>query len=226
MTDTRILIVAKDAEASKAYSDALTELDVACDLAPTFHDMSRFVRDNGYNGLLIDILTLVRSSKEEKVIAYECMNLYPVLRVKWESKHKKMKLSPLEETFSPDAESALKSFIDNRCRHFAARQLRRHQRKPIHLNALFSPDGTFDAASTSKAFTVNLSAEGFFLHTTQSFEVGQTLWVRFLELADQAPIAATVRWSVEWGRARCIAGLGMQFKKLSEEQAREIESMS
>lgn len=226
MTDTRILIVAKDSEASKAYSDALIELNVACDVVPTFHDMSCLVKDNSYNGLLIDILTLVRSSKEEKVLVYECMNLYPVLRVKWESKHKKMKLSPLEQTFSSDAGSALKSFIDNRCRHFPARRLRRHQRKPIHLNALLSPDGTFDAASTSKAFTVNLSAGGFFLHTTQSFEIGQTLWVRFLELADQTPITATVCWAVEWGRARCIAGLGMQFKKLSEEQAREIQRMS
>jgi PilZ domain-containing protein len=226
MTDTKILIVANDAEAGKAYSDAVLGLDVTCDTVSTFQDMSCSAMQHSYNGLLIDILTLVRCSKEEKVIAYECMNLYPVLRVKWESKQKKMKLSPLEQSFSPDAESALRSFIDNRCRSFPARRLRRHQRKPIHLNALLSPDGTFAAETTSKAFTVNISAGGFFLHTTQSFQIGQTLWVRFLELADQSPMAATVCWVVEWGRPRCIAGLGMQFTALSEGQSREIQGMS
>ena len=226
MADTKILIVVNDSEAGKAYRDALSELDVACDLVPTFHDMSCWAMEHRYNGLLIDILTLVRCSKEEKVIAYDCMNLYPVLRVKWESRQKKMKLSPLEQSFSPDVDSALRSFIDNRCRTFPARQLRRHQRKPIHLNALLSADGSFAGESTIKSFTVNLSSGGFFLHTTQSFEVGQTLWVRFLELADQAPIAATVCWSVQWGCPRCIAGVGMRFKALSEQQAREIQRMA
>lgn len=226
MADTKILIVASDLDAGKAYSDALLELDVACDLVASFHQMSSSAMEQAYNGLVIDILTLVRCSKEEKVIAYDCMNLYPVLRVKWESKEKKMKLSPLEQSFSPDAETALRSFIDNRCRSFPARQLRRYQRKAINLNVLLSPDGSFAAETTFKSFTVNLSGGGFFLHTTQNFEIGQTLWVRFQEFADQTPIAATVCWMVEWGRPRSISGVGMQFKVLSEGQAREIQRLS
>ncbi|HBG05111.1 MAG: pilus assembly protein PilZ [Geobacteraceae bacterium GWC2_58_44] len=225
MADTRILIVVNDAEAGKAYSDALSQLGVAYDMVPSFDQMSRLAVENAYSGLVIDILTLVRCSKEEKVIAYDCINLYPVLRVKWETKQKRIKLSPLEQTFSPDAESALKSFIDNRCRTFPARQLRRYKRKPINLNVLLSPDGTFAAENTSKAFTVNVSPGGFFLHTMQSFEVGRTLWLRFIDLSDQSPIAAKVCWSVEWGQARCIAGLGMSFERLSEDQEKEIQRL-
>jgi len=225
MADTKILIVVKDDEAGNAYSEALSRLEVAYDIVANFTDMSCKVIDNAYNGLLIDILTLVRCSKEEKVIAYDCINLYPAMRVRWESKQKKIKLSPLEQTFSPDADSALRSFIDNRCRQFPARSLRRHKRKSIHLNVFLSPDGSFSEETTSKTFTVNISSGGLFLHTTQSFQPGATLWLRVIDLADQTPIAAKVSWSVEWGSARCIAGVGMSFEKLTEEQAQEIERM-
>jgi len=225
MTDTRILIVVNGIEAGRAYTEALSQLDVPYDVASSFEEMSGLAMTNAYSGLVIDILTLVRCSKEEKVIAYDCINLYPVLRVKWEAKQKRIALSPLEQNFSPDAEAALKSFIENRCRSFSARPLRRCRRKPINLNVLLSADGTFSAQNTSQAFTVNLSAEGFFLHTMERFEIGTRLWLRFIDLADHTPIAATVRWSVQWGEARCIAGLGMRFEGLTEGQQKEIQQM-
>jgi Tfp pilus assembly protein PilZ len=87
---------------------------------------------------------------------------------------------------------------------------------------LFSPDRTLPPETSYKAFTVNLSLGGVFLHTMETFEEGTTLWLRFLELADQTPIAATARWSLEWGEARCIPGIGMKFDGLSEGQEKEI----
>jgi hypothetical protein len=223
MADTKILIVVNDVEAGKAYAQALSEIGVAYDLALSFDKMSDMAIEHAYNGLIIDILTLVRCSKEEKVIAYDCINLYPVLRVKWETRQKKIELSPLEQTFSPDAELALRFFIETRCSSFAARRLRRYKRKQINLNVLLSPDGRFSAENTSKTFTVNISLGGILLHTMQTFEEDKTLWLRFLEFTDQAPIAATVRWSLEWGEARCIPGVGLKFERLSEGQERDIQ---
>jgi hypothetical protein len=215
MPDTRILIVVKDTEAGQAYAEALSEIGVAYDIAETISDMSCLAIEKAYNGLLVDILTLVRSSKEEKVVAYECINLYPVLRVKWESKKKKINLSPLEQAFSPDATSTLQLFIESRCRPFPARSLRRYTRKNYNHNVLLSADGTFSEQDTLKTFSLNISREGIFLHTSELFTAGSTVWLRFVEYADQDPIAATVRWSLEWGLSRSIPGIGLKFEQLS-----------
>jgi hypothetical protein len=223
MADTKILIVVKDAEAGQAYANALCEIGVAYDIASSFNEMSCMAIQNAYNGLVIDILTLVRSSKEEKIIAYECINLFPVLRVKWENKKKRINLSPLEQSFSPDTESAIKFFVESRCRPFAARSLRRHSRKNLNLNVLFCPSGTFTAKKAVETFTVSISLGGVFLYTPQVFEQGHMVSLRFLELSDPAPIAATVRWSHEWGESRSIPGVGLKFDRLTEAQEREIK---
>jgi hypothetical protein len=226
MPDTKILIVVKDIEAGQAYAEALSDIGVAYDIAASISEMSCLAIENAYNGLLVDILTLVRSSKEEKVVAYECINLYPVLRVKWENKKKKINLSPLEQAFSPDAASTLQLFIESRCRPFPARPLRRHPRKNYNHNVLLSPDGTFSEQNTRKTFSLNISREGIFLHTPEPFAAGSTVWLRFVEYADQAPIAATVRWSLEWGLSRSIPGIGLKFEGLSEAQAQVVKAVS
>jgi hypothetical protein len=226
MADAKILIVVKDHEAGHAYTEALSQIGVTYDIASSFLEMSCLAVDNAYNGLLVDILTLVRSSKEEKIIAYECFNLYPVLRVKWENKKKKINLSPLEQAFSPDTESALKFFVENRCIPFPARSLRRYNRKNYNLSVLLSPDGLFREQGTIKTFTLNIAPGGAFLHTTQDFAVGQVVWLRFLEFSDQTPIAATVCWTLEWGESRCISGIGLKFDTLSQGQEQALQSVT
>jgi hypothetical protein len=226
MHHVKILIIVKDPEAGLAYGEALCGIDVAFDIASSFVEMASLAVENAYSGLLVDILTLVRSSKEEKVIAYECFNLYPVLRVKWENKKKKINLSPLEQAFSPDTASALKFFIESRCIPFPARPLRRYGRKNYHLNVLLSPDGLFSEHDTVRTFTLNISREGAFLHSTQVFETEQTVWLRFLEFADPEPFAATVRWSLQWGLSRCIPGIGLRFEKLSEAQLEVLKTIA
>jgi Tfp pilus assembly protein PilZ len=223
MPETKILIVVNDVEAGAAYTRALTEIGAGYDIARNFSEMSLLAIENSYNGLIVDILTLVRCGKEEKVIAYETMNLYPVLRVKFENKHKKIKLSTLEQAFSPDVDSALRFFIENRCQAFPARQLRRHKRKQINLNLQFSSDPSFPDAETFRSFTVSISWGGVFFHTMRPFEKGKTLWLRFTEFADPEPIAATVCWALEWGSERGIPGIGVKFQGLSEGQQRELQ---
>lgn len=225
MPDIKILIVVRDDEACNAYLGALSEIGVACDVARSFTEMSQLATDNCYNGFLLDILTLVRCSKEEKVVAYECINLFPVLRVKWEARHKKIKLSPLEQAYNPDTESALRFFIENRCKTFPARSLRRSQRRQINLNLYYSTDPGFPDESTHRSFTINLSTHGLFLYTMRELVPGDTVWIRFLEFSDQTPIPATVRWSQSWGVTRCIPGAGVKFEALTESQVREIDKI-
>ncbi|GFO54581.1 pilus protein PilZ [Geomonas sp. Red276] len=223
MENLRVLIVVNDVEAGSAYSKALAEIGVMCDIAASFNEMAEIAMDRPINGLLVDILTLVRCSKEEKQVAYECFNIFPILRVKWDKKHRKIALSPLEQTFSPDTGSVLNYFIESRCRAFPARCLRRHKRREVVLNVLVSTDAGF--AESTKSFCVNISQGGIYLHFMQELQEGDKIWLRFTEFRDQTPIPATVRWSHPWGISRSIPGVGVSFDSVTDAQQKSINSI-
>jgi Tfp pilus assembly protein PilZ len=226
MPDTKILMIVKSAEARAAYEEALGRIGVAYDIASSFHEVLRLSIDNKYSGLMIDILTLIRSSKEEKSIAYDCINCYPSLRVKWDAKQKSMNLSPLEQAFSSDTQATLAYFIEGRCKTFTARSMRRYPRKDLFLGVLLSTSRDLTGGRSFKTFTVNISQGGAFVHTSESFKEGQTVWLRFLERNDADPIEAVVCWGLDWGICRGIPGIGVMFKFNSQEQADDVLDMA
>ena len=223
MSEIKILIVVKDAETASAYVDAVTDSGAVCDVAHSFQEMADLATERLYNGIVVDVLTLVRCSKEEKAIAYEIINLFPVLRVKWEPRQKKIKLTPLEQSFSPDTDSALRFFIQTRCKAFPARSLRKDKRKLVNLNLLYCRDDRFLDGEAHKSFTINISSSGAFLHTMEEFRLGEKIWLRFLEFADQTPIEGTVCWSLHWGVTRCVPGAGVKFETFSESQKQDLQ---
>jgi hypothetical protein len=220
--DTKILMVVKEAEARAAYEDALQKVGVDYDIAASFNEVLSMSIDNVYSGLMIDILTLVRSSKEEKVIAYDCINLYPSLRVKWDPKRQNMSLSPMEQSFPSDTGGTLAYFIESRCKSFTARSLRRFIRKDAYLGALLASGSHFTVSGSAKTFTVNISQGGAFVHTTEPFAKGEPVWVRFIEMPDTEPLQASVCRHIEWGTGRSIPGIGVRFDTLSKTQSSEI----
>lgn len=226
MENTKILMIVKSAEARAAYEEALCKIGVAYDIANSFQEVMHMSIENKYSGLMIDILTLIRSSKEEKAIAYDCINCYPSLRVKWDTKLKNMTLSPLEQAFSSDAQSTLSCFIEGRCKSFTARSMRRYARKETVLGLTLSSSPDSSAGDSIKTFTVNVSQGGAFVHTTRPFVEGQTVWLHFLEIAEAGPIEGVVRWGIEWGVCRGIPGIGVMFKFSSEEQENEVREMA
>jgi Tfp pilus assembly protein PilZ len=223
--DVRILIVVGDGEAGKAYAEAISDIGVGYDVAVCFNEMAALAKERPYCGLIIDILTLVRCSKEEKAIAYDSINIFPVLRVKWDKNRKKINLSPVEQAFSPDADSVLRMFIETRCKAFPPRRLRRHKRKQMTLNVVVSTEPSFPPESTYKSFTTNVSTHGLFLYTMERFQIEQRLWLKFMEIKDQAPVLAAVKWSLEWGVSRSVPGVGVSLEELSPAQERELRGI-
>ena len=219
-------MVVKEAEARAAYEEALLRIGVSYDVADSFSEVLRLSTDNAYSGLIIDILTLIRSSKEEKLIAYDCLNFYPSLRVKWDARHKAMNLSPLEQSFSADPGTTLDYFIESRCRSFSARSLRKFNRKEVVLALLLCASRDCPESESLKTFTVNVSQEGAFVHTTDQFAKGDTVWLRFRELPEREPVRAVVCWSIEWGACRSIPGIGVQFEFATQEQADEVRKLA
>ena len=225
MLNIKILIIANGEETTHAYTQALSSLTSKYDVAITFNEAQSMAIETAYNGMLIDLVTLVRSSQEEKLIAYGLINLYPTMRIKYDKKSKEIKLTPLEQSLSIDPQASLRLFIENRCKSFPARSLRRDKRTSICLNVLLCPKDPFSQEESIKTFTVNLSLGGAFLHTTQSFRAGDRVWLRFEDLSDPTPIKAKVCWSIEWGvGSRSIPGISIEFETLSDSQKEEIFS--
>jgi Tfp pilus assembly protein PilZ len=222
---TRILMVVKEAEARAAYEEALQNIGASYDVAGSFQELLRMSINNSYSGLLIDLLTLVRSSKEEKSIAYDCLNYYPSLRVKWDARTKSMSLSPLEHAVAEAGEATLSHFIEQKCKPFGARSLRKFPRKETCLSLLLSGDSSCPASSALRTFTVNISEGGAFVQTVDPLEKGETVWLRYLELPDLDPVQALVCWRIQWGACRSIPGMGVMYSGLSAGQAEALKKM-
>ncbi|WP_243374263.1 PilZ domain-containing protein [Geotalea sp. SG265] len=214
MKSIKLLVVSSEGEAMDAYRQALDQAGVSYDAATSFHLLSDMVREEAYNGIIIDMLTLVRAGKDEKKLAYELMNFFPTTHIKWDTRTKVISLSMLGEMSPPEAITALNRFIDERCRPIGARRLRMHPRRDVALQIQLSTDPGFPEAGTDRTFTVNISREGCFLHTTRPVETGDTVWLKIQGMADQTPIKGTVCWKVEWGEKLVVPGIGVHFDEI------------
>lgn len=225
MPDIKILIIANGEEATHAYTRSLSNITSAYDVAVSFNEAQSMAKETAYNGMLLDLLTLVRSSKEEKLIAYNLINLYPTIRIKYDMKSKEIKLAPIDLSLSMDSQASLSLFVESRCNSFPARSLSRHKRTNTCLDVLLCANDSFSQEDSIKTFTVDISVNGAFLHTTQSFQRGDRVWLRFKDLVDSTPIEAKVCWNIEWGvGSRSVSGIGIEFKILSDSQKDEILS--
>lgn len=223
--ETRVLMVVKETEAREAYEEALRKVGVAYDMAASFSDVLSLSVEKAYNGLIIDILTLIRSSKEEKMIAYDCINFYPCLRVKWNPGQKGMNIAPPEQGLSPDT-VAMKAFIEKKCHPFTPRTLRKYNRKDTFLSAALSTCGDCGIEQGLKTFTVNISRGGAFVHTTLPFRKEEAVWLHFPDMAGGGPVKGAACWQIAWGSARAIPGIGVRFEFSTAEEEEQITRMA
>ncbi len=221
--NTRILLIVKNETARNAYVEILGKIGVACDSVVSFADASSMARNTPYNGLLVDVLTLIRADQNEKSIALECMNYFPSTQIKWDAKSKTVHLLMFSQTSHVEVDLAIRMFIEERCKPYAARTLRVYNRKTFILNFLFSLDCHCSDKKASKTFSLDLSQGGCFLHTVRTFDEKQGIWLCCLELSDQTPIKAVVCWQLKWGLKRQIPGIGVKFESLSEIHEKEIK---
>lgn len=222
MADPKLLLIVKDIDSQAAYAKTLDKIGVDFDMASSFLDAKRMTTETAYNGLLIDMITLIRTNRDEKSIAYDCINLYPSRRMRWDNK-KSMII--FEQSSHTEPELAIRAFIEDNCERFNARKARISSRKNIILNVLLSTDSDSVDDNAEKTFTVDISRGGAFIHTTQNMDKGKTVWFRFYDMTDQSPIKAVVCWYLVWGRQNLIPGIGVKFESISEAQAHELERL-
>lgn len=222
--ETRILLLSQPGEACDTYCRKLDDIGVSYDVITQFSEYFRQVPLRTYNGLLFDVSSLVRLDSDEKNLAHDLINIFPALRLKWDPVAKRIRT--LFYGLSQIRELSLENFISETCKPFQARAFRNSDRIPRNLNVRLSRTGSFDDADTLRSFTANVSPMGAFIVTMEKLEVSSFVWLQFLELEDQSPIQAEIRWSVEWGKAMCIPGIGVKFVSINDEQREELNLLT
>lgn len=217
----KVLVISRNRESGRLYEFAVKEAGISLDSVGSLQDALLAATRNKYNGILVDLPTLIQAGAQEKESVYDLIRAYPVA---------KLRVIPSQNTLSlmcagkcTASYATIEDFINGECLRFKARSFRSTTRKYINLPVLISPTAAFDAENTEKTFTVNISVGGFFVFSARRWNVGDKIWIRLADSVDKAPpIVGEVRWGIDWGQKSVIPGVGVRFKEISEEQVKEI----
>lgn len=217
----RTIVVAANEELRNRYHKEVKKLGVECDSVTSLGELFDALKQTSYNGLLIDMATLVKADRTEKAAAHESLHRYPVLRLKWDENRQELRC--LHYGSISNTGMSLSRFIEDYCRPFQSRKLRKHKRFPLHFNTLISYDDKFQRLDVERSTTLNISLGGCSLLTTQQWELATYVWLRFIEFDDQTPIKVKIcRWTC-WGTAMAIPSIGVSFESLTESQRLQLE---
>lgn len=159
-----------------------------------------------FNGILVDLVTMVKAKDEEKLIAHTLTELYPTLRVKSMGNM----LIPMIMPGNAKQDSNLKDFFSKTCAAFTARPLRRHRRREIAIPVLVGEE---------RGATLNLSWGGAFILTMhpERYRAGEGIGLTLMPGHEVGVAAEAVVVRVQpWGERR-LPGIGVAFGELTEE---------
>jgi hypothetical protein len=218
---TRLILVCKEGDARQAYirdsETTNTEIDVASD----FHELLQAMTHTAYNGIVIDIVTSIKASKEEKQLAHDLFQVFPVVQAKWDRLNDSIRTISSGKTIGG---APLTEFIAAECVHFSPRTIRSNDRRSITFNVLFGSAESSNDNSLIKTVTINISKGGCFLYSSDNWTGSDNVRLIINELRDKTPIISVIRWSVEWGKAMVMPGIGMEFKCINEDQIQELST--
>ncbi len=144
----KVLILAENPEILRIYRRALEHLAAPCEVAFSVSEMRRKLLRTPFNGVILDVLTTVRASQKDKLFLQEISELYPTLRVRWDSRARRIR--GLVLGCSLDRDDPVGDFLKQCCRPWPARTCREDRRLPLHLNALLSGGDEFREEEAEK----------------------------------------------------------------------------
>ena len=197
MDAVRILLVVAPGPPREAYLRRLNRLPAVWDVVDSIDSLETSLQDTPYNGLLLDVPTMIRASTSQKAKVLALLEYYPVLRLSYRA--------PVDEIHGlADGQTAprthtLEEFVGGDCRRFPARAVRAFKRCHLVFNVLLLDPPERPLADGEKTFTVDVSESGCFVATVRPPECGRPLSAVFCDLTDQTPIPLEVRWRILWG---------------------------
>jgi hypothetical protein len=216
----RLLLVARPGPARDAYRNAVEEQGGIVDLVDGLADLPESLKTTPYNGLLLDVATLIKAPPDDKALVADLIEMFPAVRVNWDPGENRV-VPLLYGRPSADGFS-LAEFIHSDCMRFSARIIRAAPRRPIHLNVLLFKEGHGVDRTPERSVTLDLSEAGCFAVSFEDWRGVDLAWVRFHDFADKTLVEATVKWQVFWGKSGRVPGLGLAFDHMTDAQRQEI----
>lgn len=221
----RLILVVRDPETQKAYLKAFDVLDVVVDTVSSFKALYQALTQKTYNGVLVDLVTKIKSPRKDIDPLMGVMETFPLVQLRLDAESGQVKALYR----GAETGGGLKDFIEKECIPFKPRKIRVSDRRKINLNVVFSPieaDRAKAAANPIRTVTLDVSAGGCFLITSEPLKAGQKVVMKIKELKDKSPIVAEVRWLRPWGHTMGIPGIGVRFLKISASQKYELLDMN
>ena len=219
--DVRVLLVCKDETDQKAYLKALDPFGIQIDIIESPARIFTKMTGQAYNGLLVDLKTKVKASDRAKAVIHDAVDQLPVVQLKWDPKSNQVRSFHFGRS---RASGTLESFINEECRGFEARPLRKSARRPAHFNIQLLKPGNPVEQAPIQTVTVNVSIGGCFIYTIDDYEIDSEIRMVMKELDDQTPVAGTVRWRRAWGEAMQIPGIGVQLGDMPPDQLEDFSA--
>jgi hypothetical protein len=211
----KLILVCKEGDARQAYLDETKALGVEVDVISSFYELLQTMTSNTYQGLMIDLVTQMKMSLEEKDVSKEILGFFPTIQLKWYAESGSIcNISSGKTTTG----GSLKEFINTECQSFTARAIRLNIRKMVHFNVLLSNDESMHEKFLERTVTINISKGGCFLFSDRDWSSCPNAWFIITELQDKTPMAGNIHWSVEWGNQMTIPGIGIGFKYIKQSQ--------
>lgn len=221
MTETKVILVARNETRIHGYIEALSGLGVACHPLMDIRQVPFVASSSAFNGILLDMPVITKASVYEKDLVENIINTIPSAYINIMPATDMIKL--LIASGNHGTASNLSGFIEI-CRSFQARYVRPNDRISLHLNALILNHDLPDLPE--KSVTLNVSSKGCFLFSANTKnQRGNTITAEFIGLEDTSEIVATIRWVRCWGEVHQMPGIGVSFDRISESQTQQLSEM-
>jgi len=226
----RILLMVAGKDAALAYLSRLGELGAACDPVENMAALVAKLRTQAYNGIVLDVPTLIKDKSYDKRLITEVMDFFPLLRARSDAAGGRiLALSPSGSLAPHDV---LADFVLTRAAAFPARRIRASARVRLCLNVvatLLAPEATEAApgvpTGTRRSCVLDVSAGGCFVWDIEPPATGQRVRIEFSDRSGNPSALARVIWRLPWGERPALPGAGLEFEDLSGEMASWMASL-
>lgn len=210
MNNYPIIVIAYDDNIRKSLGNSLAPFGVASVPCATFCDAENRMLSGLYQGIVVDLTSMIKAKGEEKVVACSLTGFYPTLRVKALG----AMVVPMAMSGDARQDKSLGDFLNKTASGFTPRKLRSHRRREMHVPVVIhARAGEQDGI---RSCTQNLSWGGMFLieMNPERFSVDQVLTVSIPDF--ELKLEVDVVWINPW-RQRKAPGLGVKFKNIDDQ---------
>jgi Tfp pilus assembly protein PilZ len=215
----KVLLLSGEGKAKQAYLDTIKHLDIDVDTVSSITELYKTMINKPCHGVMIDLPTKIKASRDEKALVHEVLNKFPVINLRWENE-----TGTIKTLYHSKIQSGgtIKDFINQECRSFNPRTIRSSVRKNINFNVMLTKSDNFKEENMERTITIDVSKGGCFIYSPKKWERHSDVLLIIKELEDHTPIRGKVIWGIAWGEAMRIPGIGVMFKEIKSSQLENI----